>query len=181
VLIVDPFVSSHRVNENDNNKIDAVAKRWARVAVACGCAIVLVHHSRKLDGEEVTADSARGAGALNNAARITLVLNRMTRSRRKLRARPGKHRSFFNVADDKHNLAPADAADWFELVSVDLGNGNDVHEADSVGVVVTWKPPRALDGIDLDHLFRIQKVLSRATIGSASAEGLGRAMSSPTC
>jgi hypothetical protein len=161
MLIIDPFVSSHRVNENDNNKIDAVAKRWARVAVACNCAIVLVHHSRKLGADAVTADSARGAGALNNAARVTLVLNRMTEEQAEAFGLPReKHRTFFNVADDKHNLAPAEAADWFELKGVDLGNGNDVHEADSVGVVVPWKPPRALDGIDLDHLFAIQKVLA---------------------
>lgn len=32
VLIVDPFVSSHRVNENDNGAIDLVAKEWGRVA-----------------------------------------------------------------------------------------------------------------------------------------------------
>jgi hypothetical protein len=160
-LIVDPFVSSHRVNENDNNKIDAVAKRWARVAVAANCAIVLVHHSRKLGLEAVTADSSRGAGALNNAARMTLVLNRMSPEQAEIFSIPQeKHRAYFNVADDKHNLAPAEAADWFELVGVTLGNATDVHEADSVGVVVPWKPPSALDGVDLDHLFRIQKVLA---------------------
>ena len=32
VLIVDPFVSSHAVTENDNMAIDAVVKAWARVA-----------------------------------------------------------------------------------------------------------------------------------------------------
>ena len=30
VLIVDPFVSSHRVNEMDNGKIDYVTKEWVR-------------------------------------------------------------------------------------------------------------------------------------------------------
>jgi len=164
VLIVDPFVSSHRVNENDNNKIDAVAKRWARVAVETGCAVVLVHHSRKLDGDAVTADSARGAGALNNAARITLVLNRMTVEQAEgWGLDPAKHRSFFSVADDKHNLAPPEAADWYELVSVTLGNGTDVHEADSVGVVSAWKPPRVMDGVDTEHVFQIQRALAAGT------------------
>ena len=32
-LSVDPFVSSHSVEENDNGAIDAVAKKWAQVAV----------------------------------------------------------------------------------------------------------------------------------------------------
>lgn len=163
-LIIDPFVSSHRVNENDNNKIDAVAKRWARVATETGCAIVLVHHSRKLDGDAVTADSARGAGALNNAARITLVLNRMTQEQAEaFGLDPSKCRSFFSVADDKHNLAPPESADWFELVSVDLQNGNDIHDSDSVGVVTRWQPPKAMDGVHADHLFQCQRVFHHGT------------------
>ena len=62
VLIVDPFVSSHAVTENDNMAIDAVVKAWARVADAANCAILLVHHTRKENGAKITADSARGAG-----------------------------------------------------------------------------------------------------------------------
>jgi hypothetical protein len=32
VMISDPFVSCHSVSENDNAKIDAVVKNWARIA-----------------------------------------------------------------------------------------------------------------------------------------------------
>ena len=34
-----------------------------------------------------------------------------------------ERRSYINVSDDKHNRAPAEKADWFQLVGVDLGNG----------------------------------------------------------
>jgi hypothetical protein len=164
VLTIDPFVSSHSVNENDNNKIDAVSKRWARVAQATGCAIVLVHHSVKMRGETVTADSSRGAGALNNAARMTLVLNRMSQEQAESWGlEPSIAPRYFSVADDKHNLSPAEGADWFELVSVDLRNATDVHESDSVGVVTRWAPPRVMDGVDSDHLFQIQRVLANGT------------------
>ena len=61
VFIVDPFVSCHRVSENDNNKIEAVAWEWAKIADECDCAIELVHHSRKTNGAEVTAEDSRGA------------------------------------------------------------------------------------------------------------------------
>lgn len=47
MIQVDPFVSSHAVNENGNNAIDAVVKTWARIAKECNCAVDLVHHSRK--------------------------------------------------------------------------------------------------------------------------------------
>lgn len=161
VLIIDPFVSSHAVNENDNNKIDAVAKAWARVAQATNCSIVLVHHSTKMHGEAVTADSSRGAGALNNAARMTLVLNRMTQDQAdSWGIDPNSAQRFFNVRDDKHNMAAPESADWFEIVGVSLNNGNDVHTADSVGVVTSWKPPRAMDGIEPGDLFAIQKVVA---------------------
>lgn len=159
-LFIDPFVSSHAINENDNNRVDAVVKAWARVAKAANCAIVLVHHSVKMKGEQVTADSSRGAGALNNAARMTLVLNRMTPDQAMAWQIPQKDVSrYFSVIDDKHNMTAPEAADWFKLESQTLGNGNETYEADSIGVVTQWQPPRAMDGVDATHLFRVQQVL----------------------
>jgi RecA-family ATPase len=54
VLIIDPFVSSHEVSENDNRAIDAVVKAWGRLADECNCSINLVHHVRKGNGQEAT-------------------------------------------------------------------------------------------------------------------------------
>ena len=51
VLILDPFVSTHRVSENDNMAIDAVAKTFGRIAENANCAIELIHHVRKTNGE----------------------------------------------------------------------------------------------------------------------------------
>ncbi|MEJ7927043.1 AAA family ATPase [Sphingobium sp. AN641] len=135
VLIVDPFVSSHRAEENDNGQMDAIAKRWASIARDTGCSIVLVHHSRKLGGQQVDAEAARGASALGNAARTVLVLNRMDNSEAS-RLSIGKEdrRSYFRVSNDKTNRAPAEAGDWFHLESVKLGNGGP-EGGDSVGVV----------------------------------------------
>jgi len=47
LLIVDPFISSHAVSENDNPAIDAVTKAWGKIADETNCAISLVHHTRK--------------------------------------------------------------------------------------------------------------------------------------
>ena len=77
VLVIDPVVSSHGVSENDNGAINAVVKTWARIAKRAGCSVVLVHHTKKLGGEKVTAEASRGAGSLIAAARVTLVFNRM--------------------------------------------------------------------------------------------------------
>ena len=123
VLAIDPFISSHRVTENDNNAIDTVAKRWTAIADEAQCAIELVHHVRKTGGAEATVEDARGAIALIAAVRSARVLNVMTKEEG---ARTGvaRHRSYFRVENGKNNLAPPpDAAEWYEIKSVPLGNG----------------------------------------------------------
>src|SRR5690606_7351743 len=78
VMVVDPFVSTHGVSENDNGAIDKVTKLWAKIADETNCAIELVHHVRKSEGRDVTVEDARGAVSLLAAARSARVLNRMT-------------------------------------------------------------------------------------------------------
>ena len=77
VLIIDPFVSSHLVPENDNGAIDLVVKEWARLDDTCNCAIELVQHCRKTNGESATSESGRGASSLLAAARSGRLLNQM--------------------------------------------------------------------------------------------------------
>jgi len=159
VLIVDPFVSCHTVPENDNGAVDAVIKRWAKVADECDCAIELVHHSRKLGGGEATAESSRGASALLAAARSVRVLNRMTKEEAEEASVPtyGKsgHLSYFRVSHDKENLTPASPeSSWFHFLSVELANG------DNVGVIEPWKWPSAFDGISASILPAVQRAVS---------------------
>lgn len=163
VMIVDPFVSSHRVPENDNGAIDAVAKQWARVAVEANCAILLAHHTSKTAGLEVTAEKARGAVALINAARSVIALNRMTSEEAgRLGIREENRRRYFRAYDDKNNRAPpAEASDWFNLESVGLGNGREPLDlGDEIQVVVPWTPPVATDGIGENELQRVIKAIS---------------------
>lgn len=161
VLVVDPFVSSHGVNENDNRAIDVVAKRWARLATQANCAIVLVHHTGKLAGAEASAEKARGASALVAAARSVPTLNRMTDDEAARFGIEGEERRrFFRVYDDKNNRAPpSDKSDWFRLTSVSLGNADD--GGDSLPVVVPWMPPEAFDGVTPAHLREVQHRLSQ--------------------
>lgn len=138
VLVIDPFVSFHEVTENDNVGIDRVAKLWGKLAEYTNCSVHLIHHSRKTFGNEVTIDDARGASALMAAARIGRVLNVMTREEA-TKAGLSTNRSHFRVTSGKSSLSkPADAHAWFEIRSVDLGNGQDGSAGDSVGVVTPW-------------------------------------------
>lgn len=171
VLIVDPFVSSHRVPENDNGMIDAVVKRWARVAEDANCAIELVHHTRKENGNEITAESSRGGSAIASAARDVRVLNRMTSSEAE-KFGVENHRQFFRVQSDKANLAPIEGANWFHIESIDLLNGSEELDSDSVGVISKWEPPDAFANVTDDMK---QAALTRISDGdcrySPQAEG----------
>jgi len=153
VLVVDPFVSSHQVNENDNGAIDLVAKEWARLADRCNCAIELVHHTRKTNGEEATTESARGATALLGAARSGRVLNKMHPTLREQWGLMDDPATFFGIDRDKANLAPAGVRDWRRMASVELANG------ERVGVCETWTPPDTFDGVTVKDLLAVQNAI----------------------
>lgn len=162
VLVIDPFVSSHAVNENDNGAIDAVAKAWKQVAQQCRCAIVLVHHTRKTGGNAVTAEDLRGASSLSGAVRTLLALNPMStdEASRFGIADPVERRSLVRVDMGKSNRAPAEAAFWFKLVSVNLGNGAGLDPGDSVGAAIKWTPPDPFDGLSVRDLYNVQKAIA---------------------
>lgn len=152
VLSIDPFVSSHAIGENDNRAIDMVAKEWSRIADICDCAINLVHHVRKTNGQEVTAESSRGAVSLIGAARSVIVYNRMTKEEAERAGIEPKFIGFyFRVQNDKANLAPPEGADWYRMNNVDLPNG------DSVGVAAPWQWPDPFDGLTTWHLKEVQR------------------------
>ncbi len=163
-LHVDPFVSSHAANESDNMEIDAIAKEWALVGKKANAGIGLAHHVSKAGAAEATALSARGAVALINACRSVLVLNRMGEEEAKRYGiEEERRRRYFRTYDDKNNRAPpSDASDWFQMVSVSLGNGvND--DGDNMGVVIPWTAPDAFENVTADHLYRIQCMVDAAT------------------
>ena len=147
ILMIDPFVSCHRVSENDNAAIESVAKSWSHVAEAANCSIMLAHHTRKTGGEGVTVDDGRGASALLAAARTARTLNTMTvKEAEDAEIDERERRSYFRADIGKANLTrPAEQADWFKLVSVDLENPGpdaDWDAGDSVGVVTAWEYPQ---------------------------------------
>lgn len=155
VLVLDPFVSSHAVSENDNRAIDLVSKEYGRIADVCDCSINLVHHVRKQNGMEATADSARGASSLIGAARSVVVYNRMTKEEgERAGIAPDQIGFHFRTQTDKTNLAPPEAADWHRMNNVELANG------DQVGVACPWRWPDAFEGVSTFHLKQVQQLVS---------------------
>jgi hypothetical protein len=183
VLIIDPLKRIHDVDENDNSAMDLVMQQLARIADEGNCAVVVVHHTRKTAGSEVTADTSRGAKSVTDAARVVRTINVMT-DKEAERAGITDHRRYFRCFHDKVNLAPPpEASDWYRLESIALGNGPDGSAGDSVGVAMPWQWPDAFAGVTVATLRAVQHKIDggtwredpRATawVGKAVAEVLG--------
>ena len=161
VMIVDPFVSTHNVTENDNMAIDLVIKDfWAPVIEETNIAVELIHHSKKLGGNEVTAESARGAVSLIGAARSAIALNPMTSEEANKAGVENRH-VHFRATDAKANMAPkAETSRWYKIESVDLMNATPDRPSDHVGVVTSWRWPDAMAGMTRRDLLEVQKLIN---------------------
>jgi hypothetical protein len=172
VLIIDPFVKSHKVIENDNPAIDLVATEWAHIADKTNCGIELSHHPRKTGNAEVTVEDGRGASALLSASRSARVLNRMTKDEAEKAGIAEKTAwRHFRVDYGKSSMAQhPESATWYRLASVTLDNG------DQVGVAAAWSWPSPFDGITVHDLRAAQRAVSeggpwRADIRAAAWVG----------
>lgn len=163
-LIVDPFVSIHRVSENDNNAIELVAKQFSAIADMTATAIMLVHHSRKTNGQEVTIEDSRGASALLAATRSGRALNRMT-DKEGADLGVENHRLYFRSDDGKTTLSPPpEGASWYLMIGVALGNGAMGMGGDEIGVATRWEPPATvldpMAGLTSDDLKTVQNAIA---------------------
>jgi AAA domain len=162
VLTLDPAVSIHRVSENDNVMIAAVAQTLGRIADKANVAIEAVHHTRKLGGAAATIEDSRGASAWVSAARSVRVLNRMTKDEgARAGIEDGRERLYFRT-DADGNLAPAAATEWFNLKSQGLGNGSggSIDDQDYVGVATRWEWPNAFADVSVNDLRKAQAAIA---------------------
>lgn len=168
VLLVDPFVASHQVSENDNVAINAVMRQWVLLAERCNVAIELIHHTRKNGDGEVTVETSRGAKALTDATRDTRVINQMSEGEA---AKFGieNRRLHFRTYSDKANLAPpAERSDWYMLENVTLANGALGADGDHVGVAARWEVPGPFDKVSKET---VNSILTAINLGVIDADG----------
>ena len=149
LLIVDPFIRVHQVDENDNPAIDAVIEQFSKIASRCNCCISLVHHGRKTPPGAVkttgNADNARGASALKDAVRLAHELTEMTEhDAERLGVGDAERPWLIRLDDAKNNMSPpAENAIWFKRKGVLLPNGVPPLGADpdNIGVLEPWTSP----------------------------------------
>jgi hypothetical protein len=158
VAMFDPFVAIHKATENSNEAMEAVVKALAQIADDTNCAIGVAAHTRKSAASstgELSAEDARGGGALIAGARIVRVLNRMTKEEAaKAGIEGNSYKRYFRCGGegDKINLAPPqEDTSWRFMESVYLPNGTAEKMGDSVRVVVKWTWPDAFDSITTAH------------------------------
>jgi hypothetical protein len=158
VVVFDPFVSTHLVNENSNSSIQSVVAMLRKLARDANCSVMLVHHVRKGNGDDANVDSIRGAGALIGAARAARVINRVTEEDAlRLGVDPAEARSIFRVDDGKANLAPpAHAASYRRMIPVEIENG------EWIGVAVAYSMPDAFDGMSAKDARKVQDAVAEA-------------------
>jgi hypothetical protein len=145
VLILDPLIELHNVEENDNTLLKGVLARLRALAQHFGLAVLLSHHSRKAYGEgggiAGVIDAARGASAIGGAVRIAHTLVEMTEQEAGKLGIPADRRRYYVRLDEARNTftPPARTADWFEKVSHVLpGSGTETSPA-----LRRWAAPTA--------------------------------------
>ena len=134
-IIIDPFISIHQSDENDNNSIQKAVDVLKHIAKEANVAIELVHHTRKAAGGKESeehagnADAGRGASSLKDACRVVTTLARMSKKTAKELSIDYEEEGRLLVRLDigKGNYSgPPESASWFKQVSVDIGNGDTV-------------------------------------------------------
>lgn len=133
VLFVDPFLETHEADENDNRQISEVAKMYREVAQKANCAVCLVHHTRKQQGQSSSGhagnmDSGRGASSLVGVARVVITIESMSVADAKTYGIPEERRNLYLRIDEaKANLSLVSSqVKWYCRETVLLANGDNV-------------------------------------------------------
>jgi hypothetical protein len=160
-MVIDPLIKCHGVPENDNTAMDVVNRTWGHIAAVTNCSVELIHHTRKgIKGDTSGnfASDARGAGATMDGVRGSRVLNRM--SEKEAGEFDVKDRfEFFRVDRGKVNMIrQGEAACWYRLVSVHIGNGEPdfTLSGDNVQTVERWAPPSVFDTVTTAHMHAVR-------------------------
>ncbi len=143
VLVVDPLIAFHGVNENSNEDMDKVVRViFGGIARQADVAVILLHHTNKPQGANSAGrqgeqHSSRGASAQTYGARFVLTLYAMTDKEAKEYAIPaGTRWRYFRLDRAKGNYSEGNSEPtWFEFKSVRLAT-SDPDKSESVGVPV---------------------------------------------
>lgn len=184
VLILDPFVACHAVDENSNSQMEVVMTALREIAHRCGISIDVVHHTVKGSGDgkasagsRLSMDSSRGASAVVNAARAVRALQPAPHASLQMWGVQEEHWQdvveVFAVKSNQTRLS--DNRVRFQKTGVELGNGDSRHpDGDTVVVALRYTPPEKPMPYSVDDMVKAAMVFA-----SEDAEFLRHATQSP--
>lgn len=158
LLLFDPLVKMHDVEENDNTAMDFVISTLTDLAIENNIAVDVLHHTSKGATDPGNADRGRGASAVNNGARLVYTLSTMSVEEARTFSVPERERrSYIRIDSGKVNIAPAlRDAKWFRIEGVELRNRTPLYPSgDNVQTVTVWTPPDTWEGATDDVRRRI--------------------------
>ncbi len=130
VIMIDPFISTHNVGENENTLVDKVVQTYKKLAHETNASVCLVHHTRKIGGNSEAhagdADIGRGASSLKDAARCIVTLSKMAQeTAESINMEPEEAARHMRMDVGKLNFGLDDGhAKWFRMESVQLPSGD---------------------------------------------------------
>jgi AAA domain len=160
LVIFDPFIKLHALEENDNSAMDAVADLLVQLGHEYNIAVDTPAHTHKGTIVAGDADARRGASAQRDAGRLDCTLIPMSEDEAKLFAVPPEtRREYLRLDKAKVNLLPpARQAQWFRLISVPLGNATATYpKGDHVQTVEPWTPPEIMAGLAPETIAAVLK------------------------
>ncbi len=156
VFAFDPLANMTEAPET-NDAFRRLGKRLSLMADRLNASIELVHHTRKLNGNEASVEDSRGGSALVGAVRAGRALNPMSVDEA-AKAGLETHIDHFRIeAAGKNNLSRNSShSTWYERISVELENG------DSVASIKPWQWPDAFDGVSAIDAIRVHGLVASA-------------------
>jgi hypothetical protein len=154
LVILDPFVKLHALNESDNPDMDFVCSALIRIAQDYSIAVDSPAHTHKGQTQAGDADARRGASAQRDAGRLDYTLTVMSETEaEQFGINPEERKRYMRLDKAKANIVRAVKARWFRLVSIPLGNASAVYpEGDEVQAIEPWTPPETWEGAEPETL-----------------------------
>jgi hypothetical protein len=183
LLMIDPFVKTHSLPENDNTGMDSVAQLLTNLAIRFDIAIDVPHHISKGIAEPGNADRGRGASSVVAAGRLIYTATTMQPDEAaNFGISDERRKEYFRVDHAKVNITPGSKpANWFHLIGVALGNPTALYpNGDEVHTVELWSPPDIWAGVNYDVINKILNAIDEGIgdgnfYSSVAAAGADRA------
>ena len=157
LVILDPFVKLHALDENKNPDMDFVCSQLVKLAQDYDIAIDSPAHTRKGQLTAGDSDNRRGASAQRDAGRLDYTLTTMSeKEAEQFGIDLDERKSYVRLDRAKANIVRAMKATWYRLVNVPIGNATELYpEGDQVQALEVWVPPDAWIDLDAERINRI--------------------------